>query len=460
MGSLKILQIVIKNTSELDYSIPLLVEFKRRHADAQVNVLYCAADKRKILRQSTYYSRMLAQNGIHELDFGNFLKRSFSTLEKFWRLCFSKSYSDRVPLKEMLYRSDRLFWAHGLALIPKLFRGGCERFWSWIEWHALRLVAMDKILATLDPDLILLGNRTITNFRGRDHFFNYFYDKKKPVVLLPHGVHEVHPTKEFIPFDERGEAMADFCDFWCSLRFETPWLNFPGREHLFASIGYPGLDSSWIESVMKRPHQVERGRIKGLFVIRKFLPRGCKKPDNYDPFTLEYETMAHYTDLLASALEGIGRPVDIIIKPHPSNNYPMLEEILSSSKLASWQISHEPMYALLPEIDFAVSLFSTSLLIPAMAGIPVVVLNSELMQYVHNRWDRLRDLYTGLQFYVENVSHMQSAIEKALASRNGRASETEVDGANPDIQHLKFYYPDGATETAMKRLDYLLSKET
>jgi len=456
----RVLQIVIKNTSELDYSAPLLWKLRRESISSDVKVLYCAPSRRQYLRDSTFYPELFRSLGIRELDFSDFPKRYLAPLAGPVEAMFAVSPSDRPSLKGSLLalREGRDFGEATrkvLGAVAGVARLGAQEL-------GMRALAIERILPELDPDIVLLGNRSETRFYKRDSFYEYYDSAAAPVVLLPHGTHEVHPTKEFIPFDERGEALPPYCDFWSSLRFETPEQNCPGKESQFAKIGYPGLDTEWMEflggadSPKAALSAATAGRLRCLLILRKFLPEGYPRPQGFDPFTLDYADMLAHLNVVGDAITTMGSDVQVVIKPHPSNNFPMLSAILDRSRITNWVISSEPMYPLLPVIDFAISIFSTSMLLPAMYGRPVVVLNSGLQQYVHNRWDKLRELYTGLTYYLDDPHQLPSMLEDVSAevrSVGRRPSPRET----RDVEHLRRYFPDGALTTALARLDFLLA---
>jgi hypothetical protein len=458
-----VVQIVIKNTSELDYSAPLLWKLCRESIAEEVTVLYCAPSRRQYLRDSTFFPDLFSSLGIREVDFADFPKRFLSPVAKRVESMFADSPSDRPSLRGsfLALRSRERPWRAARRLFGAV--GGAVKV--GMQGLGMRTLAIESILPTLDPDIVLLGNRSETRFYNRESFYRYYDRAARPVVLLPHGTHEVHAVKEFIPFDERGEALPDYCDFWSSLKFETPELNCPGREAQFAKIGYPGLDSEWMEFLGGPDAPVTRipiavaGRLRCLLILRKFLPEGYPRPANFDPFTLDYDDMLSHLNLVGDALAGRTEGIDVVIKPHPSNNFPMLKAILERSTLRNWVLSSEPMYPLLPIIDFAISIFSTSMLLPAMYGRPVIVLNSSLQQYVHNRWKRLADLYRGLSYYLEDSGDLPQMVQRACeAVRAG--GRRRLPSETADVAHLRNYFPDGALSTALERMDFLLGSET
>lgn len=465
-----ILYIGVKNTSCMDYALPLMWKVKHEYPQSNLSVLHWFSDRRQVLRQSSYYSSLFKSLGIPEYDLIDFLKPSCAQLEGLFRWLFSGTLWDAPTLPFRKYLGSwRRGWKDGWAMWsdPKGFGRRVKSFVQRrLEPRLIREVMdLEHVLPTLDPDLVLLANHTVINFPGREYFYPYFEREQRPIVLLPHAPHNIGPVS-FIPFDDRGPAMTDYCDYWVSFQYETPWKKAcPGREAQFPIIGYPGLDSDWLDWMMShdslgqpRPFKAVATNmpLRCLFIIRKFLPSGYVRPPGYDPFTLDYDVFFDYLNLVREAIKEWGGEVDLIVKPHPSNNYPMVKEIFTASNIPRWCISHEPFYALLPDTDFVISLFSTSLLIPAMAGIPTIVLNSPLQGYVH-RWDKLEQLYSGLQFFVEDLTDLSRYLGAASEIvRAQRRSGTRAQ--NPDAEHLRRFFPDRAIQRGIERLRHLLDR--
>lgn len=457
----RIVQIVIKNTSELDYSAPLLWKLKKDALAGDVTVLYTAPSRRQYLRDSRFYPELFASVGIREADFADFPKPLFASVAPVVESLFASAPSDRPSLRGSLLalKSGNQPLRAGLRVAAAVAALGKMR----LQDLGMRTLDVEQVLPTLSPDLVLLGNRSETRFYKRDSFYEYYERAARPVVLLPHGTHEVHPFKEFIPFDERGQALAPYCDFWSAMRYETPEVNCPGQESHFARISYPGLDTEWMEFLASSGAPgatlppATPGQLRALLILRKFLPEGYRRPANFDPFTLDYDEMLRHLNLVGDALSRHRADVQVVIKPHPSNNFPMLEEILARSTIRRWVISSEPMYPLLPLIDFAVSIFSTSMLLPALYGRPVVVLNSRLQQYVHDRWPTLAELYGGMRYYLADAARLPETLGRVYDEVNA-VGRTRAPRHSPDVAHLRSYYPEGGIPAAVERLRMLLGR--
>lgn len=470
-----ILHVEVKNTSCMDYTLPLIWKLRSDYPGVDVSVMYCFADKKQVLRHSNYFSDIYKYLSVEEYDLSSFFKPQYKWLEKKWRKLFSKSYSDIFGLSlvnslKWIRSNHRKRDKRGNAKTAQnllLLLGGFFR--KKLESSTTKFVIdLPNIFPSLQPDLVLLSNHTKTDFQGREYLYEYLEKRKIPVVLLPHAPHNIDAVEDFIAFDEKGHSMTDYCDYWEAFLYETHWKKeCISRVEQFPTIGYPGLDSSWLSWMMahnkdglpraKRPVGNDR-MLDIVFIARKFLPEGYFRPKDFDPFTLDYNDFLKYLGYIADALDKINQPARIIVKPHPSNSYPMVKEIFSRSKIKEWAISAEPFYEVLPKSDLVISLFSTSLLIPAMAGIPTILINSDLQDYVH-RWDKLEHMYSNLTFFVKDISflsrHLQDALELIRLDKN-KSYQSQI--PNSDIAHLRQFYEDNSIEKAIKRVDYLLKK--
>ena len=463
-----ILQIVIKNTSTLDFTLPVLRQVRQQNPDARISILYCVFDKRQILRESAFYGEVLTSVGAGQYDFAHFLRPAYRPFSSVLRWLFSVATADVMPpeggreasprrgsigrVGRFAARLRRRFGV--LVAVFNTVRHGLIKVEAWI---GPRIVDVGGIPPHLNADLVLFDNRAATNFQGRDAFFAYFAEVKRPVVLLPHAPHFRDPVSEFCPFDENGHPLPDFCDFWSPLRFGTPWVQLPDRKKQFAVVGYPGLDSEWLTHVKATAAKDGRAdapgrRRKCLFIIRRYVPSDEERPADLDPFVIDFEEFWKPLTTLCRALRGMAGEVELVIKPHPANNYRMLARDLKRANVGRWSISHEPIYELLGEVDVVVSLFSTILLVPVMAGVPTIIVNSKLQQHVHAGWDLLEPMYQGLQLYAADVEELPKLLADVLEEQPSEDHHSP----SADINHLRYFFPDGATQRCLDRISWLV----
>ncbi len=442
----RILLIVIKNTSALDYTVPLLWKIKRVNPQADVSVLYCTLSQKTILRKSRFYSDVLSQCGIPEYDFADFLEDPYVRVRGLCRRVFSKSNWDSTPLQRFrhpLLRKPLRRMQRALARTEAFFTGKA---------------VVQQVLPSLDPDIVLFDNRSVTAFHGRDYFYDHFARMKKKVVLLPHAPHHTGVTA-FTPFDERGERLPDYCEVWMPFKFDRSWHKLPEKKSQFVYVGYPGLDSEWLAWLQsddnpvksRRQHRSDPSKpLQCLFIIRKFLEEGQSRPPGHDAYIFDHKEFVYYLDLVGDALRQADADIELIVKPHPSNDFPSVSRVFQASRIPRWRIAHDSIYEILPCCDFVISLYSTTLLIPAMAGIPVVVLHSRIQDEIH-QWEEMKQLYTGLCFYLDNPDALPDRLNQVVEISRGR-NEPGTAAWTTDIEHLRRFYPDGAMQRCLNRL--------
>ena len=93
-----IVQIVIKNTSTLDFSIPILWGLRKKYPSAKISILYTSLNKDQVLRKSTFMRKFCAENRIVQYDLCDFLQSPYKKISNLLRRCFAKSYSERVKI--------------------------------------------------------------------------------------------------------------------------------------------------------------------------------------------------------------------------------------------------------------------------------------------------------------------------------------------------------------------------
>ena len=91
-----ILFIVQKDTSELDFIVPLVWKIKKDSPSVNMSVLYAVINKKMILRKSTFYSGFFSKHQVAEYDLGDFMFKSLPVLGNYLRRKFTFSYWDDI----------------------------------------------------------------------------------------------------------------------------------------------------------------------------------------------------------------------------------------------------------------------------------------------------------------------------------------------------------------------------
>ncbi len=441
-----ILNVVIKNTSTMDFTLPLLWGLRKNNPDIKITILYCVGNKKQILRDSKFVDEFCEQNSINQYDFSDFMKSPFGFLKPLWRAIFVHSYSDNISFKSFLkvkglYTKIKLFWFLVLRGIKVA------------EYQiGKRLVDTENILPHLNPDFILFDNRTVTRFYGRENFYSYFEKKRVPLALLPHAPHYNSPTDEYCPFDEQNKnPLPPYTEHWMPYKFATPWLAAPEHKKQFIMTGYPGLDKKWIAHIMQKK-KPENG-LRCLVLTRKFLPKDNIRPENMDPFTLDYAEVFEAFVHIKDAIDKCDTKIKLVIKPHPSSSKTENIALLQEAGITNYEITYESFYELLPNIDFEVSQFSTSLVLPVAYGIPTIVLNTKVQQMIHKQWDIVRDMYLGLNFFAENYIVMHSQFQEVVGILQGKIDNKKV---IDDIQYISNYCDTNSINKIINRINFTI----
>ena len=422
--SKKILHLVIKNTSSLDFVLPFFWKLRKKHPEYELSVLYCTFDKRSILRTSSFYSKIFSEIGVEEYDFLDFIRPSMQFLKRLFRGVFKGSYTDKrsfFEIKENL-KNGRFGVIGDLLLLA---------YYRLLYSFAQKFIDFTAIMPFFDADIILLDNRAKSNFPGRDAIFGYMYKAKRKVVLIPHAPHYRDPVSEFCPFDEKGEAFPSFCEHWIPMKYGEPWkaIGLDRPDNRFVYSGYPGFDKEWLNFCKSRIKKRDNTR-RILFIIRRFLDKGIKRTDDVDYYILDFDDFYKPLLVIKEVMQELG-DVELIIKAHPSNNYRKLVDVVKQSGIKNWTITYEPIYALLGLVDVVVSLPSTILLVPAMAGIPTILIMNKLQFRINERWSVLWDLYSNMNYKVDTISNLPGILKEAL---------TFKDKQTKDIEHIGSFY--------------------
>lgn len=428
-----VLHIVIRNTSSLDTTLPLLRKLALEGGH-RVSVLYCVGDKRQILRDGDFFFHRLREWGVEQWDFADFLRPAFRWMEPVWRATFRVTSLDALPLRSVLRRpSFEALWSF-LSAQPRIRR--------LLERRLGRLIVdSGRILEELNPDIVLFDHRARVDFYGREYFFDYFERRRVPVLLLPHAPHDIRPTSEFAPFDEQGDAFPDYCAYWVAFHHAKTQEVVPDRPESFIYIGYPGLDSEWMEALRDWGTVQPERPLRALITTRRFYPKGVAVPET-EHFVATYEEVEEKVRNAVESLRATGREFDLVIKPHPSASRPHLRELLEDIGVTECEISYEPWYALLPSLDLVISGFTTSLMLPLLFRVPTVIVNSDVQEYVH-QWDVLERLYTGCSNFVRKPGDLGATVAAVLEEME---SATPAPCAVADAQHIRSFFPDAAAE--------------
>ncbi len=431
LASDRILGVITKNTSTLDYLLPLIEPLGREPWIESASILLCTLNRRHILRNSSFYQQTLTRLNARAKDWLDHLPVPLRWGLPMWRRMLGQARRD-----------------HNTAQGPKAGALGRVRNGMAHRLSRSLLGRIDhrKALEGHMPGIILFDNRSLANeYPGKGAFHALCREIRPPVVLLPHAPHHTG-TDAFTPFSQ-DEPLPANCTYWMPFTEDRPWVARPQQKHQFEWVGYPGLDSQWLRRLRQKPTDPGQPELRCLLIIRKILPPGEQRPSGHDAYIFGYDEFMRYANLLRDATTAAETRIQVVVKPHPSNSYPMIRKLLTDEEL-DWQITFEPIWAELGRTDLVVSLYSTTLLIPAMAGIPTVLMHSRVQDDIH-QWEPMRRMYTGLRYYLAEPEVLGDVIEEIVEHlRQG----TDPPPWQSDIEHLRQFYPDGAAERCLASL--------
>ena len=433
-----ILVLLIKNTAALDFALPLLCKIRDDHPQKRISVLSCVLSKKQVFRDTTFYEKTMRDFDIKQYDFADFLPQPICYFRNLFRILFGKSKWDsfssinKIPIR----------------LVVKILTLVFSRLIGWLETRALSSIDYAKIINDFGAQGYLLDNTNLKNFYGQKALFDAIKGTNNKIYLLPHAPHHASLCA-FAPFNGPAEPLPDQTEYWMPFIFEKSWESCPERKKQFVYVGYPGLDSQWLSRIKVNSKSRRNKPQRCLLIIRKFFASKTQKrvPVN-DDFTYDYEEFLMLLKSIRQGLADKSVAIELLVKPHPSNDYQILKNIFAKAGIFNMRIVDDSIYGLLPEIDLVISLYSTTLLVPAMLGIPVILLNSSISERLMQA-GQFANLYKGVHFFIENqqdVSRDLPKIIQAINEQNGNDKNEQV------RKHLRHFFPDEAYKRCYRQL--------
>lgn len=407
--------------------MPVLWHVKKRFPKADIRVFFMVFTRNDILRDSKYYTQTFESLGIRYYDFIDFIPQPFKAFGSHLRITYSKNTGKRANKGVVAFVRQKI----RNRLINPLY----DFLYKRINWK--------RLCTSIESDLILLDNTNYQPFYGKEHFYPLVYDKQHPVMLLPHAPHHAH-MKAFTPFEkmEDGKDLPSFCEFWMPFINDRTWEVFPEKKDQFHYIGYPGLDQEWLDFIDSgKPDQASNSKTC-LLIIRRFYDPGVEKDND---FIYTYDEFLELINKIAGSFNSLQERVNVIVKPHPSNDAMTTAELLTKSDLNHWSLSYESIYDVYPKADLIVSLYSTILLVPAIQNVPTVLINSSIQMHVSKTEESLRELYEGLPYFAAETELIGLKISEVLKDQKNATVKSSK-------EHIRKFFPDGALQRALNRI--------
>lgn len=431
---MQILQLFFKNSSTLDFTLPIFWHLKNKEISTQTTLFYWGLSKSEFFFHSPYSEKLFAELGIVELTLANFPKKNMGMIV---RLMSRLSAFYRLPVTPT---KDALFSFHLKSILENIFYKIFIRAKIFIETN---LVDYEKLYDFLEYDVLFFDNRAEIKNLDYDKIFSWLDSKKAQVILCPHAPHYVRETEGFAPFIPNRVNITDYCQVWYTHKFSKPWIGNDEFRDQFKFSGYPGFDEKWVKYIKDNFEVVKNDSIFTVIIIgRKFYHKGVRKINSKEFVTMTYDEMKIYLNYLNQTLTkllmSIGKKLHIIYKPHPSSDLALADDLLKEVGVESFEIFTDLLYFAIPKANLVISPYSTSLLIPCFFEIPVFLINSPLQEQVNSFWDKVKEMYTGLAYFCIDEEQFEIKISHYFKNINIKGIATQ------DRFHLLEYFPENS----------------
>lgn len=435
---MKIIQLIVKNSSILDFTIPFYWGIISKYKNIKVVLLYCSIDKRQLIPNNTWYIKNLKKYNIDiiEYDLLNLFECKFF-LNNFFRF-ISKEYNETTP---NYFEKKNII---NLSLVSKLHRIIIKILFK-LSSKYLNLMThkidFKGFINRFNPDIFFLDNREDLKFIGSEVIFKSIFNSKKSKVVIPHAPHYSVSEYAFSPVNPHGKEIYDDCDIWLPFQKAKPWISKPDLIKQFFYVGYPGLDTKWLNFCRKSKIQKTQKKLINVFYIgRKFLDF---KNSNF--VTLDFNTVYSEIFQINKSFVDLNLNYKLIFKIHPSGSFYMAQKLLKKLKIHDYEITIKPIYSHLASTDIVLSTYSTSAIIPAMAGIPTLIFKSKVQAEVNSLWKEIDKLYSNMMYFIE-INQIKKTLNQILNNTNNFN----------DIAHLRKYFPDKSIERCNNRIKKII----
>lgn len=436
---MKIIQLIIKNSSTLDFTLPIFWSLRSSKIEAEIVVLYWSLSKEEKIFASPYTLEFMKKYNVSEMTLADFSKKGCGIIVKISSYFAKVILPPSTPIKEALVSRNLNAVLDNLCF--RLF----QPFKSLIEDKA---IDYDELIRTLNYDLLFYDNRSKIDKINYSVIKKWMDEINKIVVLTPHAPHYIRETDGFSPLIPDLVELTSYSRVWYTHKLSRPWVNYESYRSAFCLTGYPGFDSTWLKHVKgEYAGKKTPGTINVLIPGRKFYAKKVKKINKDEFVTQTYEEALDFLnqahDAINSSAIGKAVKINLIYKPHPSSQLSLVEKLIKESKFQTAEIFTDLVYFALGKTDFVISPYTTMLLIPCFAEIPVILANSLLQERINSNWAVVDQMYRGLEFFSRNNEELKINCEIVL----NRLAKEMVN--EKDQKHLSKYFPSSTLASVM-----------
>jgi len=251
-------------------------------------------------------------------------------------------------------------------------------------------------------------------------------------------------------FNSRKKAPRDVIPYDGTYQISLQSLHVENQEgwlslERWVYVGYPAFDTWWFSYISKmmsaNPHfssvlPTKRRRLRCLFVMRDI--------------TLKHnhiwQTTGDEFNLIVTALKDLTRVYDleIVVKPHPSQNLAQLKGLLFGSSDKYIYLVQEPIISILPSTDFAITVHTSGAYFPMIWGVPTIHL---IKPSSYKDFPKIfYDLETNARHAVWDLIQLYAVCAKLVDDL------VHGNSVPNDVEHMRKYYPDGSIQLIMGQL--------
>ncbi|NBX70021.1 MAG: hypothetical protein EBR01_13805, partial [Proteobacteria bacterium] len=186
-------------------------------------------------------------------------------------------------------------------------------------------------------------------------------------------------------------------------------------------------------------------------ILRKiFPPEITTQPENHDNFAFFYEEFKELlTRCYANLLSGL-KEFELFLKPHPSTDIKLLNNIISSLGFKNIHIDNNSIYEQVEKHDIFLSFYSTTILVPIARKKPSFIINTRIQDEIR-KWEPLKNLYDQSPAFITDIDQLANRL--SVLKKGSHREEFITDCYN----HLRKYYPDHASDTAINEMKEIIT---
>lgn len=389
----KIVQILIKNTSTLDFSIPVLIELKKRGHEV---ILIDLCRKKNSL--SSLYANLINEYDIEYISREDLFPKTFQYILRL--LDQFEPRAAPIRLKEFLsggkgiFRITKFIIKNLKSIVFHIIRFSLYKCSNLFHRPSFDLsVLLDKC------DVILWDHRARTSFYCDNYIISHLRDYSGQIYLMPHAPHMRDPDTEiYLPIT--GQLNENYT-YLLPINWSDNDVIYASYDARFVHCGYPGFDDPWIEEVKSHSKEKVAGTV--LIIMRPFSGESVSDQAEIDHYVLTYREAL---DWLLVCKDQIGDDaIRIHLKLHPSNSKSSVIELLQKISFpVPTEILDEDIYTSVSEADTVYGFYSTTLLIASAFGCKTYCLKTDLVDRSFSDWPILEQVYGdyGIKFIQTN----------------------------------------------------------